>query len=428
MTDLSAAVVVVAMFIAIIRGAEVRLALLVAGAVLAVAAGKPGAWFDAFSASMTQAGLITVILPALGFTAVVRLGHCDEHLVRLVLRPLLRVRTFIIPAAMLAVVLLSIAITSAAAIAAAAGVVLIPAMIALGVRPAMAAAAVIAGTWGPVFAPGSPHPALIGDIAKVPVIEVIFAHLHATIPAAFLYAALLFLVARLLGEDLGRARSAAPGATTAAGDGETNLLRAAMPMLPLVLLVLGVPQLGLVTPWLPKGVTVLQAMVAGTIVTALVARLSPAQVSKACFAGMGDAYAGVIGIIIGAGVFIGGLDAIGSIGRLIAALQHAQAAVPLAALAGNFGIAVLSGSGDAATFAFNKAVLPHAEALGMTRVALGDIAWVSGAIGRGASPVAAATAIAAGYAGVSVFDIARRTAVPAVVTALFVVAILGLFG
>jgi DcuC family C4-dicarboxylate transporter len=326
------------------------------------------------------------------------------------------------------VVLLSIAITSAAAIAAAAGVVLIPAMIALGVRPAMAAAAVIAGTWGPVFAPGSPHPALIGDIAKAPVIEVIFAHLHATVPAAFLYAALLFLVARLLGEDLGRANATLPAAVPAAAAGEVSLLRAAMPMLPLVLLVLGVPQLGLVTAWLPKGVTVLQAMVAGTVATALVARLQPAQVSKAFFAGMGEAYAGVIGIIIGAGVFIGGLDAIGSVARLIAALQHAHAAVPLAAMAGNFGIAVLSGSGDAATFAFNKAVLPHAETLGISQIALGDIAWVSGAIGRGASPVAAATAIAAGYAGVSVFDIAKRTALPAVITAGAVVAILGIFG
>ena len=44
------------------------------------------------------------------------------------------------------------------------------------------------------------------------------------------------------------------------------------------------------------------------------------------------------------------------------------------------------------------------------------------------SPVAAACAIAAGYAGVSVFDVAKRTAVPAIAAAIVVVVILGFMG
>ena len=83
---------------------------------------------------------------------------------------------------------------------------------------------------------------------------------------------------------------------------------------------------------------------------------------KGFFDGMGEAYAGVIGIIIAAGVFIGGLNAIGSIDRMIDALKDAQSAAPVVAMLGTFGIAVLSGSGDAAAIAFNKAVLPHARA------------------------------------------------------------------
>jgi DcuC family C4-dicarboxylate transporter len=198
-----------------------------------------------------------------------------------------------------------------------------------------------------------------------------------------------------------------------------------MPILPLFLLVLTVPQFGLTTAWLPKGLSVLQAMVIGVIVTALVGRLSPTKVTKAFFDGMGEAYAGVIGIIIAAGVFIGGLNAIGSIDRLIALLKDAQSAAPVVAMIGTFGIAVLSGSGDAAAIAFNKAVLPHAGQLGITPVDLGNIAWLGGGLGRSMSPVAAATAIAAGYAGVSVFDIAKRTAGPAIVSAIVVVVILG---
>jgi DcuC family C4-dicarboxylate transporter len=205
--------------------------------------------------------------------------------------------------------------------------VLIPALVALGVRPAMAAATMIAGTWGAAFSPGSPHPARIGDIAGMPVMEVIHAHSKASVPAAVVYAVVLYFVARMLGGDGGRSPALAGSAPVpAAGDNATarepvNPLRAAMPVLPLLLLIVGLPQLDLLTPWLPKGVSVLQAMVVGTVATMLVARLSPAKVSKAFFDGISDAYAGVMGIIIAAGVFIAGLSAIGSIDHLIEALR-----------------------------------------------------------------------------------------------------------
>jgi DcuC family C4-dicarboxylate transporter len=434
MMDILAAVVVVATFTFIIRGAEVRLALLTAGAVLALASWKPEAWFTAFASSMSQAGLLTVILPAIGFTAIIKQAKGDEHLVRLVVGPLLTLRAVIIPSAVFATLLLSTAITSAAGITAAVGVVLIPAMIALGIHPAMAAAAVFAGTWGGAFSPGSPHPALISDISKTPVIEVIIAHLHASIPAAIVFALSLYLVAKVRGEDRGwtaERAGATPKSSTdvsAAGGVPVSFARAAMPVLPLFLLVLTVPQFGLTTALFPKGLTVLQAMVIGTLVTAVVGRLSPAKVVKGFFDGMGEAYAGVIGIIIAAGVFIGGLNAIGSIDRMIDALKGAQSAAPIVAMLGTFAVAVLSGSGDAAAIAFNKAVLPHAEQLGMTQVNLGNIAWLGGGLGRSMSPVAAACAIAAGYAGVTVFDIAKRTALPAILSAVVVVVILGFMG
>ena len=423
MSDIFGAVVVIATFVLIIRGAEVRLALLCAGAVLAIAAGKPNDWFDAFAASMTQAGLITVILPAVGFTAVIRMGECDKHLIRALVRPMRRLHHVIVPAAMLVTVLVAIALSSAAAVTAAVGVVMIPALIALGVHPAMAAAALIGGTWAAAFSPASPHPALIGDMAKIPVMEVIVAHLHASIPALIVYLALLYGVGRVLGEDRGWAGPGSGEAEDALQEA-VNPFKALMPVLPLLLLILGLPQFGIVTGFLPKGVTVLQAMVVGTVATALVARLSPGRVSRAFFDGMGESYAGVMGIIIAAGVFIAGLTTLGVVDDIINALKQAQSIAPIAGMVGPFGIAVLSGSGDAAAIAFNKAMLPHAEALGMTKVALGNIAWIGSALGRGMSPVAAATAIAAGYAGVPVFEIAKRTAIPALVSAVVVVVLM----
>lgn len=429
--DLIALGVVIATFTFIIRGTEVRLALLAGGAALAALSLDPAAWFNAFAKAMTQAGLITVILPAIGFTAVIKLAGCDQELVRLVVRPLLKLRGLIIPVSMLATVVLSTAITSAAGVTAAVGVVLIPAMIALGVHPAMAAAAVFAGTWGGAFSPGSPHGALISKISGVPVIEVIVSHLPASIPAALTVAVMLYLLAWLRKEDSGWTAERA-GATPEiaptlelGSHGPVNLAKAAMPVLPLALLLLTVPQFGLTTAWLPKGLSVLEAMVIGTILTALVGRLSPATVTKKFFEGMGESYGSVMGIIIAAGVFVGGLSAIGAIDSLIDMLKHTQSAAPMAAMFGTFLVAVLSGSGDAAALAFNEAVLPHAAEVGMSQVDLGSIAWLGGGLGRSMSPVAAACAIAAGYAGVSVFDIAKRNALPMLSAAVVAVFILG---
>jgi DcuC family C4-dicarboxylate transporter len=61
----------------------------------------------------------------------------------------------------------------------------------------------------------------------------------------------------------------------------------------------------------------------------------------------------------------------------------------------------------------------------MSQVDLGSIAWIGGGLGRSMSPVAAACAIAAGYAGVSVFDVAKRNALPMLAGAVVAVVILG---
>jgi DcuC family C4-dicarboxylate transporter len=114
--------------------------------------------------------------------------------------------------------------------------------------------------------------------------------------------------------------------------------------------------------------------------------------------------------------------------RIIGPLLSLRAVIVPAPMIGTFGIAMLSGSRDATAIAFNKAVLPHAEAIAMEQLDLGSIAWLGGGLGRSMSPVAAATAMAAGYAGVSVFDIAKRTAVPALSVAVLVVIILEVIG
>lgn len=429
--NIMALVVTVVTFGAIIRRAEVRLALLTGGLVMAVLSWKLQAFSEAFTKSMTTAGLISVILPVMGFAAVMELTGCNAHLVKMLTDPLLKVRVVLVPGAMLVTYLINTAISSAAGCTAAVGVILIPAMIAAGIHPAMAGAAVFAGTWGSVFSPGSPHPAMIAKIANVSVIDVILAHKTASITAAFIVAAVLFAEAKLFKQDKGWTAEKAGAdlsklaAAKRAAIEKVNVLMALIPVVPLALLLITVPQFGITTKILPKGLTVLESMLIGSALGMLVTWTGPTKVVTEFFDGMGRAYSLVIGIIIAAGVFIGGLQAAGVIDSFLAVLKGAQSAVPFLGTFGPFVIAVLSGSGDAAAIAFNTAVTPHAAQFGITSISLGNMAWVGGSLGRSMSPVAAACIIGAGFAGVSPFELAKRNAVPMLVAAAVFMLILG---
>lgn len=429
--NIAAAVVTILTFVAIVRKAEVRLALLTGGLAMALLSLNVQAWSEAFFKSMTVAGLISVILPVMGFAAVMELTGCNAHLVKLLTDPLLKVRVILVPGAMLVTYVINTAISSAAGCTAAVGVILIPAMIAAGVHPAMAGAAVFAGTWGSVWSPGSPHPAVIAKIANASVMDVILAHKWASILGGLLVAAVLFAEAKMFQQDRDwTPEKAGTDLSKATGKGEqalerVNVIRALIPVVPLVLLLITVPQFGLTTRWLPKGLTVLEAMLIGTALGMLVTWASPTRITKEFFDGMGRAYSLVIGIIIAAGVFIGGLEAAGVIKNLIEVLKGVKAAAPLAGTFGPMLMAVLSGSGDAATLAFNNAVTPHAAQFEMSAIDLGNLAWIGGALGRSMSPVSAACIIAAGFAGMSPFELAKRNAVPMIVAAVLTFLILG---
>jgi DcuC family C4-dicarboxylate transporter len=426
-----AAVVTVLTFWAIIRKVEVRLALLAGGLVMGVIAWNLQAWSDAFARNMTFAGLLLTIPPVMGFAAVMELTGCNAHLVKLLTDPLIKVRPILIPGAMLVTFFVNVALTSAAGTTAAVGVVLIPAMMAAGVHPAMAAAAVFAGTWGSIWNPGNPHNPVIAKIANVPVMDVIFAQTKVTFFIALLVAVILYIEGKLFHQDEGwtpeKAGSdlAQIAKSQKVGIERVNVLWAIIPVIPLlILLITNIDWITSRVAFLPKNVTVLVAMLIGTFLGMLVTWTSPVKICNKFFEGMGYAYGFVFGIIIAAGAFIGGLEGAGVIKNLIEAMKSAQHAVPLFGTFGPWLIAIVSGSGDAATLAFNNAVTPHAAQFGISAVNLGNLANIGGALGRSMSPVAAGCIIAAGFAGVNPFEIAKRNAVPMTIGAILVMVFL----
>ena len=161
----------------------------------------------------------------------------------------------------------------------------------------------------------------------------------------------------------------------------------------------------------------------GTIIALLCTKSSPTKLVKEFFNGMGNAYANILGIIIAAGVFVSGLHAIGVVDAFIDAMINTPAIVNLAATFGPFLLAAISGSGDAAAFAFNEAVTPYAETFGLAIENLGSVAILVGALGITMSPIAGAAIVCAGLANVNPMEIAKRNA-PGMIIATIVAMII----
>ena len=368
------ALIVVGVIYLLLKRHESRMVLIAAGILMCIIAGKPMAALDAFAKSMTNAGLITSVCSCMGFAWCMKYTGCDKHLVVAIGKVLKKMGFLLIPGATLATFVVNIAIPSAAGCSAAVGVIFIPILMAAGVHPAMAAAAVKSGTYGSMLNPGLVHNGVIAKLAGTQITDVIGNHMMATVAGVIVAAVVLTVIAIVLKENKGYVPE---GSVVDDDSFSVNAIYAIMPLVPVIILLLGSTK---VVPALKMGVP--QAMIIGAILALAATRKSPVELTKSFFNGMGDAYANIIGIIISVGVFVAGLKALGLIKALIAWMLNSTGIVKIAATFGPFLLALISGSGDAATVAFNEAVTPHAAEFGISTMNMGSIAALGGTLGR----------------------------------------------
>ncbi|GMA98913.1 C4-dicarboxylate transporter DcuC [Pelosinus sp. IPA-1] len=384
---------------------DARLVLLASGIIMACLAGTPMAPLDAFAKEMTNSGLIQAVCSVMGFAMVMKYTECDKHLINFMANGLSKVRPLLIPGVVLATYAVNVALPSAAGTAAAAGAIFVPLMMSAGVHPAMAGAAVKCGTYGSMLNPGLAHNPFVAKIAGVDVMEVIGFHFKANIASLITATILITLIAYYRNEHKGYK---AEGFEVEESF-KVKLLYALMPIFPIVILILGATA---IVPAFKMDVP--QAMIIGSLVALLITRKNPVKLSNSFFDGMGKAYGEIIGIIIAAGVFVSGLTAMGLVKAFTDSMLNNPAIVKICAAVGPFILGLVVGSGDAATFAFNQAVTPHAADFGMSVVQMGSMATLGGTLGRTMSPIAGATIIIAGIAGVNPMEIAKRNGLPMV--------------
>jgi len=395
-------IIVIGTIFLMVKQYETRMVLFCAGLLMAIIAGDPFAAFKGFSQAMTESRVFEAIIAVMGFAMVLKLTECDKHLIYLLVKALKQAGPFLIPASTLVTFFINTSITSAAGCSAAVGAILIPFLIAAGVNPAIAAAAVFAGTYGANFNPGYAQVAVVADVAKANSIDVVANHFYPLLLSGIIGAVSLLLVAWIRKEHKGYV----PEKNITAEDFKVDYLKAVVPIVPLFILILGAK--GYIPAF--KELAISHAMIIGVFLTFVVTRANPGKIAKEFWHGAGDAFGHVFGIIICALVFVEGMKSIGLIKAMMNAMTTHPAIAKLSATYGPFLLAIISGSGDAASVAFNKAVTVHAEQFGMLPADMGSLAVIAGALGRTMSPIAGGAIICSAFAGINPMELAKRNA------------------
>ena len=348
--------------------------------------------------------LIIVICSSMGFAATMNLTKCDLHLVSLLTKPLNKLGILLLPCCMIVTGITSLAISSLSGMCAAIGPTIVALMIRAGFRPAMAAATVIASTLPSFWSPGSSHNGFVAKLAEWPVMDFITYTGFRTLLISIVCIVFLTVACFIFGDfKKGGFENEGVHKSNVELPEHPNILWAFAPLLPVVLLFV-------IAFWFPNvKMSVATAMLFGFIYTMIVTRSNPTELIKKFFDGMGHGYGSIIGLIIAAGVFAAGLRTCGVIDVFVEYLKNSSEVAKLGAAIGPMALGIMTGSGDAAGFAFNEAVTPHAPEFGMTIPDLGYLAIVSATLGRVSSPIAAGVIIIAGIANVSPLEVIKRS-------------------
>ena len=416
---LSIPIIAAAIFF-MVRGYDVRLVLFAAGLALCSIALDPLKVFDAFRDSMVDISYVTPICTAMAFSAVLAAAGCDREMVRLLMKPLHRVKWAMIPGGCIVGFLTNSAITSQTGAAAAVGPILVPLLIAAGFPPAVAGACLVLGCSGGGNLLNVAEPDFLAIKRNTGVAsEVLLRQMAIPEIVSFAVAVVVFTIVfrQKKAEQPAPETAAAP----AAEEPPIDLVKAMLPPLPVVMLMALMPKIN-AQPWLylakryPDGFPISHAMILCTILAFLINRKEISAQARTFFDGMGKAYANIISLIITGRCFIAGITAVGMIKTLIGVISGQGFWAKLATESFPWAMAVLSGSGIAPCVSFCDAVLPSiakTDPAGAT--SLGILAAVASNFGRTMSPVAAVVMFSSTLVKVSPIEIVKRTGPPLLV-------------
>jgi DcuC family C4-dicarboxylate transporter len=374
------------------RGYDVRVVLFAAAMAIGVVAGQPSVVFRKTAETLADAKFLLPICSAMGFAYVVRETGCIDAMVRLLARPILRAPQWIVPGGAAVALVVNMAIPSQTSTLAAVGPLMIALMTKARRSAAEAGAALVFGAsvCGAVLNPGLAEIAAVSTMAgrSAPSVTV---PLAPAVACAFVSGMAALVIARRLGVGRGD-MELSPLAEPQEGGAEPSLLKALLPPLPVLWLLLAHPSLPsskLVQRAMPAGLEVFTAMIAGAALVMLLASAKRTATAKVLFEGMGYAFANIVTIIAVSTGTAKALEVAGVLRSFFDLAAGNPAATLTMAFLLAFFLAAISGSGTASSVALIAAIGPRASDLGVAPAALGGVILFGAEAGRTTSPVAA---------------------------------------
>lgn len=402
-------VLVILTFAAIVKNYETRVVLMVSGLIMAFIGGNMGSALEAFAKGLINPSLTPIICVTMGFSLVLDKTGCSQHLILAITKLLRHFKIIVIPATVALVWFLNIALLSASGLAAAVGAILIPVLIKLGIKPAMAASTVLLGTWGSSVSPSNPFIVQVADLAQGDLMTIILNFAPHAFPSVILSGVVLFFIAKMRKEIVLDHGAAEQRIEHQEDEQKINPLYAIIPLIPIVILVLASPAVKLL-----PAISITNAMLLGTAICLVVTRPNVKEFANTFFKGAGNGFASIVCLIAAAAMFIQGMNLMGLTDALINAMANSTAIAKISATFGPFILAALSGSGNAAVLAFNGTVTPHAAEFGLQIADMGSVVQAAGNLGRCMSPVAGVSIICAKMAGVNPIELTKRNAIPCI--------------
>ena len=411
------ALICILVFVGIILRFDTKLCLIGGGLVMCLLSGNVGDVVPAYCASLINGTIVTYTCISMGFAAIMTTKGCVDDMIYALLKPLSKVRRLVLPLAVLVTVVMMMGLGSAATVGVTAGSIIIPLLIGLGFSPAVAAAAVLMGTYGgiPVNPMGSFYLMAVeadptGQASGKEMINAGFSSACIGLLAVLVSFTLCCALMEKRGkQDLEAARAAMAKAENY-NVRKRNVVLCLSPLLLVLAAVYG--------PLDEKVFTVPFCMFMGFAVSLIMWRKDYKTVSTAFFKGQGEAFSGIITLMAAAAVFAKGMEDIGIVGAVVEAMKADPSIAKYGAGFVPMLIAALSGSGNAPTIAFINSILPHAYEIGVDYNGLASLVVKTGSYGRTFSPVAAVTIIVCGIAKVEPLQVIKLTVVPSVIAVL----------
>ena len=362
-------------------------------------------------------GLGLMIMVLCGFSVYMTHLGANDVVVKLVSKPLKNIRSpyILMVFAYFLACLMSFAVSSATGLGVLLMATLFPVMVNVGISRG-AAAAICASPISIILSPTSGDVVLSAEISKIPLGEFAFG---TALPVS-IFAILGIAVAHFFWQRYLDKKEGVQVERINADEIKTTAPNyyAILPLLPIIGVLIfdgkwGLPNLHIVT-----------VMVLCFIITATVDFLRSFNAKQTfdnlivAYRGMADAFAGVVMLLVAAGVFAQSLSTIGFITNLIDSAQSfgGSAFFMMLVLAVITILATMAtGSGNAAFYAFAELIPKLATQMGVNPAFLTIPMLQASNLGRGLSPVSGVVVAVSGMGKISPFEIVKRMSVPMLV-------------